>query len=184
MYMCSHPWLDRIWKNESSLTYEYFWKIPDLLQDDCTYIHVDKLLQSPNPAPSARGIIPKCPFFVLVTYYCRTYCIQNHSWDQSNFQEPKLEVLYHTEPYFWGTPPYIDPSNLGSWNDCWLKPHFHSFPFFGGLVNCYKQTEIIILSYTNIFSVSQIPPLLVNRLNPTFCCWNPVFVVSIQLFVD
>ena len=143
-------------------------KIPDLLQDDCT-----------NPATSARGIIPKCPFFVLVTYYCRTYCIQNHRWDQSNFQEPKLEVLYHTEPYFWGTSPYIDPSNLGSWNDRWLKPHFHSFPFFGGLVNCYKQTEIIILSYTNVFSVSQIPPLLVKShillLKSCVCCVNPTF---------
>ena len=48
---------------------------------------------------------------------------------QLEFQDPKMEVLYHIRPYFVGIFPYIGlpqalymvgTSNLGSWNGHWL----------------------------------------------------------------
>ena len=48
---------------------------------------------------------------------------------QWEFQDPKMEVLYHIRPYFGGIFPYIGltyalymvgTSNLGSWNGHWL----------------------------------------------------------------
>ena len=65
-----------------------------------------------------------------------TDCIPNHREDsggrtliQWEFQDPKMEVLYHIRPYFVGIFPYIGltlalymvgTSGLGSWNGHWL----------------------------------------------------------------
>ena len=37
--------------------------------------------------------------------------MQNISWDQWEFQDPKLEVLYQIRPYFGGISPYIALKN-------------------------------------------------------------------------
>ena len=66
-----------------------------------------------------------------------TDCIPNHREDSGGrtlikweFQDPKMEVLYHIRPYFVGIFPYIGltlalymvgTSGLGSWNGHWLS---------------------------------------------------------------
>ena len=59
--------------------------------------------------------------------------LESSQWE---FQDPKMEVLYHIRPYFGGIFPYIGltyalymvgTSNLGSWNGHWSSPFIGLF---------------------------------------------------------